>query len=805
MPPLRHALIALLLTLLSVPALHADATASAPVTLRTTRTGDALSVPMALSYHQVVLERKSGPGWKPLAVLYPRTLNREQMRDISFPLPAGVSDTELRVQGYRAPKFPSRFTYAKHDFTRQAAAAGPPVSKAMDRLKSPPAGPSTLAENRATETENWELRGTRLFYSHATRGLQVLDVSDPTNPLRTGSLRVPVEAERMFVLNTAGTEVLLLGPSTGKEQPGALMLLLIHIQHGEPMLTGSLRLEGQMTDAALNRSSTELQILSTVQSAKKGRSTLLTRLELQHLQKPKIVGKLTFAGSKPAFLIHDGRLMVSVREAGQKRLHEVPVEGGTSGLVTRSAKRPPALVMGYEISVADRKLKAQNASDPTEPPFEMTLFWRADRVIPIGDYLLQVEDGGVGTEGSPALLRLTPAIAPEELLEELPLGQGPVVGISRLEDHVFIAQWVPQTASQPTRLRTWMLTLNDTAAITVRSTQEQDLTGLEADDLNLSKVQPLWVDAGTLVWFIPAKQASRPWWRDPNVLQKSASPPTPAASVVMALCPLRLSKDALIAEEAQVLPVHAKVTHVSPATVAGGFVFFSHDTVEGSRPPGQAAPEVKVPLRPLAGEIRSWLQVVDFRSGAPLLRDAVSIPGQLLGVRLADAQGAVLLTESALLLRAGLSPTRVVHASAYDGVKARQLSDYVTATSSHAAAIMDDTGLYLARETARPGVVSIRYDAMTGRLSQASAWNTNALPTRLHSIGGHLLVSSPGHFEVASIAPVSGQLTSIASFDTPINLILPVDRSATTATQDLWIPAGEQGVELMQKQALGSY
>ncbi|MEN3940562.1 hypothetical protein WJU23_04650 [Prosthecobacter sp. SYSU 5D2] len=805
MPPLRHALIAVLLTFLPVPVLTAATPASAPATLRTTRTGDALSVPMALSYHQVVLERKSGPGWKPLAVLYPRTLNREQMRDVSFPLPVGVADDEVRVLGYRTPKFPSRFTYAKHSFSRPAAAFEVPVSKALDRLKSSPKAPTTLTQSPATETENWELRGTRLFYSHAARGLQVLDVSDPTNPLRTGSLRVPVEVQRMFVLNAAGTEVLLIGPSTSKEHPGALMLLLIHIQHGEPMLTGSLRLEGQMTDAVLNRSSTELQILSSVQAAKKGRSTLLTRLELIHLEKPKIAGKTTFAGNRSAFRIQDGRLMVSVREAGQKRLHEVPVEGGAGGLVTQPAKRPPVLVMGYELSVGGRNLKAQNAGDPTELPVEMTLFWRTDRVIPAGDYLLQVEDGGEGIEAPPAHLRLTPAIAPEELLEELPLGQGQVVGISRQEDRIFIAQWLPATASQPSRLRTWMLTLNDTAAITVLSTQEQDLDGLDEGGLNLAKVQPLWVDAATLVWFIPAKPESWHWWKDPNVIQNSAAPQTRAGSVVMALCPLRLGKDALIAEEAQVFPVQAQVMHVSPATFAGGFVFFSYDHVEGSSPAGHAAPEIKVPLRPRAGEIRSWLQVVDFRSGTPLLRDAVSIPGQLLGVRLADSQGAVLVTQSELMLRAGFSPTRVVHASAYDGVKASLLSDYVTATAFDAAASMDEAGLYLARETGRPGVVSIRYDAMTGRLSQASAWNTNALPILLQSIGGHLLASSPGHFEVASIAPVTGQLNSVASFDTPINLILPVERATNTAPQDLWIPVGEQGVELMQKQALGSY
>ncbi len=72
----------------------------------------------------------------------------------------------------------------------------------------------------------------------------------------------------------------------------------------------------------------------------------------------------------------------------------------------------------------------------------------------------------------------------------------------------------------------------------------------------------------------------------------------------------------------------------------------------------------------------------------------------------------------------------------------------------------------------------------------------------LHVAGGHLLASSYGNLEVAAISDGTGVLKPVASYDTPVNLWLRVDRAAFTATQDLWIPAGEFGVELLQHAAL---
>ncbi|WP_133793227.1 hypothetical protein [Prosthecobacter fusiformis] len=774
-------------------------------------------MPLALSYQQLVLERKSVAGWKPLAVKYPRSLGREQMRDISFTLPAGVKEGEVRVQGYRSPKFPSRFTYGKKLFARTELprVAAP---RRLDRLKtSAPEAPDPLVKGQGKEPGVWQVADNQLLYFSASRGLQVLDLSDPVNPLRTGVLRLPLASAQMFLLDETGSQVALLGRANGQGRAGAAQLFLLRIEAGAPVLIREVRLEGRMADGVLI--GRHLHILTTVVDATKTRKTLLTRVDLAEPAMPKLLGKLHFAGSKPGFQVQGNRLMVAVREGAQKRLHEVAVEPGTDIKSVRSKPAKSFQLLGYEGSIQGEKLHVKSATDPLEPIMEMSLAWRTDRVLPVGDFLVQVEDGDGMSHGLAMLLpgltadepisrlRITPINDPDLLVEELVLGPGKVVGVSLKGDDLLVAQWVTEMSGQGSRMRTWALSLADPAAITVLDTKEQVMHGLDARAVDLARVQPLWVNAETLLWYIPARHASPPLWNWPVAAASAELSPglLSTSSVVMAISPLHYTKGVLVAKEPRVLRVQGRVAHASAAFAETGFVFFSHDVKdEAVTLPGlESTAQVKVPMRTSPKQLRSWLQVVDFRTGEPLLRDAVSLPGQLLSVAQADAQGAVLLTQSDLSLRRDLAPTRVVQASAYDGVNVYQLTEYVTATTFNSAAVGAGTRLFLTKEMGPTGVVAIGYDPVTARLGQVSSWNTNALPTRLHVTGGHLLASSPGNLELAGIAADTGKLSAIAAYDTPETLWLQVDRAAVTPALDLWIPAGEYGVEFLQKQALG--
>jgi hypothetical protein len=168
----------------------------------------------------------------------------------------------------------------------------------------------------------------------------------------------------------------------------------------------------------------------------------------------------------------------------------------------------------------------------------------------------------------------------------------------------------------------------------------------------------------------------------------------------------------------------------------------------------------------------------------------------------ADAQGAVILTNSDQQISTTAAATRVIQASAYDGVSAWQLDSYITATPFYTASATDGTHLYLAREAGAKGVVGVGYNTTTGRLAQINTWTTSEVPTMLNVTSGHLLASSYGNLEVASLAAATGVMTPVASFDTPTNLWLQVNRAAFTQALDLWIPAADYGVEYLQHATL---
>jgi len=793
--------------------------AGAPVTLRTKMEGGLLTVPLALSYQQVVLERRVGAGWRPVAVAYPRTLNREEMRKVAFDLPPGLTTAEVRVQGYRTPKFPARFVYGKTAFSRAQPVMDVEVSQMLDRLQLEAEEAEPVPDRRAG-AGLWQMTGGQLFFFNPFRGLQVLDMGDPTHPLRTGSLRLPVTGTLMSVLDEAGGRVLLLGRSSGKERPGGTVLLLLTVTEGVPAQVAEVPVSGRVTDHRLIGET--LYLLSVRKDGAQGRKAVVTRVDLGGEAGLRLRDKVSFSGGSPVFRVAGARLLVEVKEGNETRQHEVAVEGAaTADLTRRLPSRQEHHWLGYEVAVSGQTLRVRSLEDAQEPILQQSLAWRTDRVLPVGEYLVQVEDGrgmaaelpatvrraGVPTAEGAARLRITPANDPDLPVQELELGPGKVIGLSQKGTHLFIVQWVPESGSQRCLLRTWAVDLAEAGTVKTQVTVDQMLQGLDAWDVDLDRLQPLWVDAETLVWLLPARHHPRLWWSSPFAVRpaRSAAPDLiPASTTVMVVCPLRFQAGALQAGEPRVLRTQGRVMSTSRAFAGAGFIFFSHDILEGPVQPAvvKAAP-VRVPLRPQAPQVRSWLQVVDFRAVDPVLRDPVSLPGKLLSVTQADAQGAVLLTHSDLSLRRDAAPVRVVQACAYDGVRAYQLDAYVTATSFHSAAVADGTRLYLTREMGRAGVVAIGYESGTGRLSQVSSWNTNAAPALLHVSAGHLLASSHGYLELAGIGTETGKLTPIASYDTPVDLWLQVDRATITPTLDLWIPAGEYGVEFLQKQAPG--
>jgi len=274
------------------------------------------------------------------------------------------------------------------------------------------------------------------------------------------------------------------------------------------------------------------------------------------------------------------------------------------------------------------------------------------------------------------------------------------------------------------------------------------------------------------------------------VAEPSPLAPSPMHTAAL-LCPISLT-DTPTASPAIAISSSREVREASPAQVENGFVFFSYDTVT-ELPQKQLTAYIARPFwLPPPMQLRSNLQVIDFRQSTEVVRDPVSIPGQLLSVSQADAQGAVLLTN----IQAGVDKTnRRIQAAAYDGVSAWQLDERTLDVPFWAPSVSDDTRLFFARAGEVPGVDSVGYDAASGRLKDAGEWTTTSTPATLSVVGDYLLASSYGTLELAEITD-SGIDAHDTVFDTPTNLWLRVDRTAISK-RGLWIPANDYGVEFL--------
>ena len=1002
---------------------------------------------------QVVLELRQGKGWKPLAVRHLQATASSAARRLAFALPAGLTAADLRVFAYRGAKFPARTARAARRFQRTsvgAAATGAAVH-VLDALA--PAASRVLADNSAEDpvavtSDIWKIVGNQLFFFNQYRGLQVLDMTDPAAPVRTGTLRLAASGEQFYALNSDGSSLALLGRSNSQARPGAASLFLLRVSAGVPTLVTEVPLTGAVTDSRLigNRlyvlsndylqrdgvwtpeavlqavdlanpaapltlpalhlpgNSTALQaaagyllvgtdqwqdgaeqarlhlidlaqangapllrksfvltgpvvdkfkigivkaaVVATTLDWSQGRQETwvetfpvtgmdtapLARMELvaargEQLHATRYDGErlyvVTFRNTDPLFVVdlsdpaapllagtleipgwssyieplgerllavgmESGRVTVSLFDvadaAAPTLLSRLPL--GTAGtwswseanadekaveyfpdagivlvpfqnyttegelkavaairvgqdtltadvLIQHAFNPRRGAVMGdYFVSISGQELLVLDRTRNTtgQPEVQVSLAWTTDRVISLGDYLVQVEDGGgndwasplvrmaidsAGGGGTHSVLRVSSAADPDELLGELDLGAGRVVGLTNRNGRLFAAQWVTATTDTPVQLRTWVWDLAGAPDLTQVTTLVQPVTGLAESDLDLAAGQLLWTGLDTLVWHAPARQAWGGWWGGPVMMAapalavvgsgtaaiKATAPPQTLAGV---LCPIRGTDGNPTAGPLVRVQTAGAFRSASRALAENGFLFFGFDTATAlaAKTPATAATTggQRVGLmapwwQPQPETLHSWLQVVDLRASEAVVRDQVSIPGALLSVTQVDAQGAVLITDSERVVKGSGFIGRTLEASAYDGVDAYLLDRFATTARYGGADAADGTAVFLADAASPLGVIAIGYVPQTGLLARVGRWNT-APPDTLRAVNGYLLAATSGGLSLARIG-AAGQLTGLGTIQTPTNLSLRLDAAVITPNEGIWVPAGEYGVQFL--------
>lgn len=485
------------------------------------------------------------------------------------------------------------------------------------------------------------------------------------------------------------------------------------------------------------------------------------------------------------------------------------------------------------------------------PEFKMPLSWTTDRVVTVGDHLLQVDDGPQSWQGwfpmlrmagsmdrgnqARAVIRVTPASDPDLLLDELDLGPGRVAALERKDNRLFVAVWEAD-GTQPT-LHTWVFDIENPEAIEVLAHLEQ--AAPENVQTDADRAQALWVGEDRLAWFLPGR-AGWGWWWWPVLMgtpvitldsaitlqpavpasaasggssgSAAASAPIPAspvaedyamepvANTAALIFPVTTAGESALAEPVIAVKTGEAIRQTSEAHAANGFLFFSHDSSLNKSQPDENPRAVRSGRRPQTGTpslydrwLQSNLNVVDFRYPEPIVRDPVSIAGPLISISQADAQGAILLTHAE---SASGGHKRTVQALAYDGLSAWMLDATELNAPCHTPLTSDGTRLFFATDGDQPKVLSLGYDATAGRLQPAGEWSLESIPVDLRVIDARLLASGYGILELAEITP-SDLVPAPVVFDMPANLWLRISGTAFTP-QGLWIPAAEYGVEFLE-------
>lgn len=170
----------------------------------------------------------------------------------------------------------------------------------------------------------------------------------------------------------------------------------------------------------------------------------------------------------------------------------------------------------------------------------------------------------------------------------------------------------------------------------------------------------------------------------------------------------------------------------------------------------------------------------------------MNLPGRLVGMDRADAQGAILMTE---VEGSAGTQGRYIQACAYDGLSVWQLDELALDLPAWTPTAAAASRLFVVRHPEQPGVAEVIYDAPTGRLSQGRGWELLEAPHALHVVGDLLLAPAHGSLAVANLT-AEGLRPHPGDYVTPVNLHPRLDRARPDAG-GLWLPVGEYGVEYL--------
>jgi len=212
---------------------------------------------------------------------------------IRVPLPSSVAaDAQVRVMEVSGPRklFPP-LKSPLSSFMRGGPAgfaANPEVvsSYPLDsaQINASPSFDSKegVSPTAVEESDIWKIRGKKIYFFNRLRGLQVIDASDPSDPLITGLLSMAGAGEEMYLLGAesapAAGAILVTSLPWDANRPEATRINKIALAGDTPSLLPSLDLPGHYVESRMVGGM--LHVVTTLWNSDEGPQTYLTSIDV---------------------------------------------------------------------------------------------------------------------------------------------------------------------------------------------------------------------------------------------------------------------------------------------------------------------------------------------------------------------------------------------------------------------------------------------------------------------------------------------------------------------------------------------
>jgi hypothetical protein len=179
--------------------------------------------------------------------------------EVTLRLPATAELELLRVRADVSDPLPAAFYNGATTFegTRSSSRlAGGPEVVALDAAP-PVGGDSRAAASRTVvESDIWTRAGSTLYFFNQTRGLQIIDLSQPDAPVLRGSLSIPGAGEQMYLVDNAHVALLLRascgwGWGGGDPNGSGSEVVVANVAGATPTVVARLRVPGWIGESRL--------------------------------------------------------------------------------------------------------------------------------------------------------------------------------------------------------------------------------------------------------------------------------------------------------------------------------------------------------------------------------------------------------------------------------------------------------------------------------------------------------------------------------------------------------------------------